>query len=146
MEDKLTSLEVIKRIIDLSREFKSGKVDSNLYDSVKASTTSLRKNNPDLDLEYFFNSLYTSTLISATKMLSEGTFDDSIDCIMEIGKEYARVIESKEEGENLVEGLQSKVIRFYLKREIISGMLGNSVELSIKAIQDSFEEGKETGE
>lgn len=146
MEDKLTSLEVIKRIIDLSREFKSGKVDSNLYNSVKASTTSLRKNNPDLDLEYFFNSLYTSTLISATRMLSEGTFDDSIDSIMEIGKEYARVIESKEEGENLVEGLQSKVIRFYLKREIISGMLGNSVELSIKAIQDSFEEGKETGE
>jgi len=146
MEDKLTSLEVIKRIIDLSREFKSGKVDSNLYNSVKASTTSLRKNNPDLDLEYFFNSLYTSTLISATRMLSEGTFDDSIDSIMEIGKEYARVIESKEEGENLVERLQSKVIRFYLKREIISGMLGNSVELSIKAIQDSFEEGKETGE
>jgi hypothetical protein len=146
MEDKLTSLEVIKRIIDLSREFKSGRVDSNLYNSVKASTTSLRKNNPDLDLEYFFNSLYTSTLISATRMLSESTFDDSIDSIMEIGKEYARVIDSKEDGENLIEGLQSKVIRFYLKREIIHGMLGNSVELSIKAIQDSFEEGEDTEE
>ena len=97
MKDKVTSLDVIKKIIGLSREFKSGHTDSKLYESVKASTTALRKNNPELDLEYFFNSLYTSTLVSATRMLSEKTFDDSVDTIMEIGKEYARVIESKEE-------------------------------------------------
>jgi hypothetical protein len=143
MTDKVTSLDVIKKIIGLSREFKSGHTDSKLYESVKASTTALRKNNPELDLEYFFNSLYTSTLVSATRMLSEKTFDDSVDTIMEIGKEYARVIESKEEEKDLVDGFQSKVIRFFLKREIISDMLGNSVELSIKAIQDSFEESGE---
>lgn len=139
MEGKLTALEVIKKIIEMSRDFKSGKVDTRLYESVKASTGSMVENNPSLDIDYFLDSLYTSTLISANRMLSENAFDDTVEMMINLGKEYAKAIDNPEDEINLIEGLKSKIVRFFLKKEIIEGMLSNSVELSRKAIYDSFE-------
>jgi len=138
MSESITSLDVIKKIIELSREFKSENVDSNLYESIKESTNKMRETNPSLDIEYFYKTLYHSTILGANKLLSDNTFEDTVEMIIEMGKEYARLIESKEDFSNITEGLESDFVRFYLKLELVTEMLRNSVSLSMKAIQDSF--------
>jgi hypothetical protein len=138
MSENITSLDVIKKIIELSREFKSENVDSNLYESIKESTNKMRETNPSLDIEYFYKTLYHSTILGANKLLSDNTFEDTVEMIIEMGKEYARLIESKEDFSNITEGLESDFVRFYLKLELVTEMLRNSVSLSMKAIQDSF--------